>query len=174
MADRPIECTECKKPLAFDYTEMIEGTCTQQSMCKDCPVLQQKLHGLPHKESGLTPEKSITGLCCGRCDTSLEAVRTGSPLGCGECYEVFMDVLMQELKSQGKVSYHTLKTAGLQGSLHIGRSPGELSELNPSLQLLALNEALSETLTREDYEQAAWLRDQIKALQEKQREDTKG
>jgi protein arginine kinase activator len=36
-----------------------------------------------------------------------------------------------------------------------------------------LNEALNETLTREDYEQAAWLRDQIKELMEKADEGKK-
>ena len=51
--------------------------------------------------------------------------------------------------------------------LHIGRAPGEANEISPSLRLLALNEALNETLKREDYEQAAWLRDQIKDLTEK-------
>ena len=34
------------------------------------------------------------------------------------------------------------------------------------MQLVALHQALHETLSREDYEQAAWLRDQIKALTE--------
>jgi protein arginine kinase activator len=38
-----------------------------------------------------------------------------------------------------------------------------------------LNEALNETLKKEDYEQAAWLRDQIKAITEKteQSDETK-
>ncbi len=48
----------------------------------------------------------------------------------------------------------------------MGRAPGEKIEISPSLKLIALNEALSETLSREDYEQAAWLRDQIKKLTE--------
>ena len=48
--------------------------------------------------------------------------------------------------------------------IHIGRAPGESLAISPSSRLLALNEALKETLNREDYEQAAWLRDQIKAL----------
>jgi protein arginine kinase activator len=45
--------------------------------------------------------------------------------------------------------------------------------INPSSRLLALNEALKETLSREDYEQAAWLRDQIKALTESEAKDKK-
>ena len=48
----------------------------------------------------------------------------------------------------------------------MGRTPGQAVAINPSLKLLALHQALNETLSREDYEQAAWLRDQIKALTE--------
>ena len=54
--------------------------------------------------------------------------------------------------------------------LHIGRAPGEVVEINPTLRLIALNEALDETLIREEYEQAAVLRDQITAFKEKKDE----
>jgi protein arginine kinase activator len=57
--------------------------------------------------------------------------------------------------------------------LHLGRAPGESLAINPTSRLLALNEALKETLNREDYEQAAWLRDQIKALTESENSKSK-
>jgi protein arginine kinase activator len=57
--------------------------------------------------------------------------------------------------------------------VHIGRAPGQTQEMNPSMRLLALNEALNETLAQEDYEQAAWLRDQIKAITEENPEQEK-
>ena len=50
---------------------------------------------------------------------------------------------------------------------HQGHKPGELKEVNPSLKILALNEALNKTLNDEDYEQAAWIRDQIQELKKK-------
>jgi protein arginine kinase activator len=37
----------------------------------------------------------------------------------------------------------------------------------PAYQLTTLNEALNEALEKEQYEQAAWLRDQIKEWKEK-------
>jgi protein arginine kinase activator len=99
------------------------------------------------------------GLCCGQCGTTLESVRLGSPLGCPECYEIFSDILILEMQKHEKGA--SPKSAP---PLHIGRAPGEDTKAKPALRLLALNEALSETLNREDYEQAAWLRDQIKVL----------
>lgn len=163
--ERPLECSECKKPIAVHYTEVVGDSITHTCMCADCPELQRRLKGVPaHPPEGVSSE-AFKGLACGNCGTTLEALRVGAPLGCSECYTVFDDVLLPELLAAGKVPVR-LATAKKSIPIHIGRSPGESQEINPSLRLLALNEALNETLKREDYEQAAWLRDQIKALTE--------
>jgi protein arginine kinase activator len=49
----------------------------------------------------------------------------------------------------------------------MGKSPGKQPSYTLSDQLHSLNASLNESLKRENYEQAAWLRDQIKALKEK-------
>lgn len=164
--ERPLECSECKKPIDVIYTEIVGGSITRLSMCADCPELQKRLQGSSAIPSpGALGEGNIAGLACGVCGTTLDSVRVGTLLGCSECYSVFEDILLTELLSMGKVPPR-LATTKKSASLHIGRAPGESQEMNPSLRLLALNEALSETLKKEDYEQAAWLRDQIKALTE--------
>jgi protein arginine kinase activator len=164
--DRPLECGECKKPISVRYTEIVGDTITRTSMCADCPELYRRLHGIPlHLGIGGTQEESTTGLACGNCGTTLESLRVGTPLGCSNCYEVFDDILLSEMLASGKIP-HRISTTKKSIPIHIGRAPGEIQEMNPSLRLLALNEALNETLKREDYEQAAWLRDQIKALTE--------
>ncbi|MCB1083246.1 MAG: UvrB/UvrC motif-containing protein, partial [Simkania sp.] len=51
-------------------------------------------------------------------------------------------------------------------SFHVGSTPQtNQKELN-SCRLNSLNEALSDALKGENYEQAAWLRDQINSLME--------
>lgn len=166
MPDRPLECTECKKPIAVWYTEVVGHTMTHTCMCSDCPVLERKLRGTPHTE--LTPgeKEGAASLACGNCGTTLEAIRVGTPLGCDLCYEVFDDVLIPEMLTAKKIPPR-IANGKKSVPVHIGRAPGEIKEISPSLRLLALNEALSEMLKKEDYEQAAWLRDQIKALTEK-------
>jgi protein arginine kinase activator len=82
------------------------------------------------------------------------------------CYEVFDDVLISEMLAARKIPPR-IANAKKTVPVHIGRAPGEIKEISSSLRLLALNEALSDMLKKEDYEQAAWLRDQIKALTEK-------
>jgi protein arginine kinase activator len=164
--ERPLECSECRRPMRVIYTEVTGNICNTLGMCNECPELQRRLKGskeisLPN----LQPEGGMA-LACGNCGTTLESIRIGMLLGCSRCYEVFEHVLVDEL-----VRTHALPSRIHDGKrsqiLHIGRMPGTGKEQTPSLRLLALNEALHETLAQEDYEQAALLRDQIRALTEK-------
>jgi len=170
LPDRPLECTDCKKPIAVNYTEIVGPACIHTCMCSDCPVLQRKLYGLPASSTGDLLAGGRTGLACGNCGTTLDSVHVGSPLGCNVCYEIFDDMLIPELASMKKIPPR-LVTGKRTQTIHIGRAPGQMQEISSSMRLLALNEALSETLKREDYEQAALLRDQIKALTDKQQEN---
>lgn len=171
MPDRPLECGECKKPVLVYYTEIIGNSIIHTCMCKDCPELQRRLHGIP-AGTGLEGSSEGGGLACGNCGTTLEALRHGTPVGCAVCYEVFDSILLSELASGGKLPAR-LTTNKKNAQIHIGRAPGESREINTSMRLLALNEALNETLKREDYEQAALLRDQIKALTKEKEEERK-
>jgi len=163
--ERPLECGECKKPISVLYTSIIGGTMTQTTMCADCPELQRRLFSGHVHQITTSHTDSTTVLACGNCGTTLDALRVGTPLGCSTCYEVFNDVLIGELLAAKRIPPRITPNKK-SIPIHIGRSPGESIEMNPSLRLLALNEALNETIKSEDYEQAAWLRDQIKALTE--------
>lgn len=163
-ADRPLECTECKKHVAVLYTEIVGDQITHTAMCADCPELYRRLHG--GNGEPLFAVKEGGGLACGNCGTSFESVRMGHPLGCAVCYDIFDEVVFQELVHQNKMPPR-LTQFRKSIPIHIGRKPGESKELNVSAKLLALNEALSETIKAEDYEQAALLRDQIRELTEK-------
>jgi len=170
--ERPLDCLECKKPIVVVYTEIVGGVVNEVSMCADCPELRRRLYGGGGVGDEMMVVGSSGGVACGNCGTTLGAVRMGARLGCSVCYEVFADFLMGELLSSGRLP-ERLKGAKKSNPIHIGRSPGEVQqEINPALRLLALNDALSETLKREDYEQAAQLRDQIRALTEET--ETKG
>lgn len=165
--DRPLECGECKKPITVIYTEIVGENITHTSMCADCPELQRRLYGVSPAEHIYNQTGFDAGLGCGNCGTTLEEVKRGHRLGCMECYEVFDDLIINELQISNRLAP---RLVGNKKSMpiHMGRTPGETLAINPSSRLLALNEALRETLSREDYEQAAWLRDQIRALTENQ------
>jgi protein arginine kinase activator len=170
MAERPLDCSECRKPIAVHYTEIVGERITRTIMCADCPHLARRLYG-KIEQVGAQPKEGAF-LACGNCGTALDAVRMGSPVGCYECYKVFADALIDDLLKQNRISRHLTVNKKTQ-PLHIGRAKGEVTEISPTLRLIALNEALDEMLIREDYEQAALLRDQIRALKEKSDEEGK-
>ncbi len=164
LPERPMECSgECRRPIQVLYTEIIGKTISRMAMCEECPVLHQKLRG-----SGATSEamgKIQTSLVCGGCGMALDEVKMGASLGCPLCYDVFKEEVIHEMVQLEQLPP---KTAFQKKGepLHIGRSPGHQQQIDPSLKLLALQQALHETLGREDYEQAALLRDQIRKIEE--------
>jgi len=169
LPERHLECGECKKPIVVVYTEIVGKMIYRLGMCADCPILRQKLHG----DARLT---AIGGqaaeLVCGGCGTTSDEVKMGSLLGCSLCYEVFEDLVIQELQTANRLA-QKMSAVKKVAPLHMGRIPGQPGEVNPALKLAALHQALHDTLGREDYEEAAWLRDQIKALTEEKKNNGK-
>lgn len=169
LPERHLECSGCKKPIVVCYTEMVGKMIYRLGMCADCPILRQKLHG----HAGIKADSQTAqaaDLSCGGCGMTADEVRMGAPLGCSLCYEVFEDLVIQELLTANRIMQ---KIAGLKKvvPLHMGRLPGQSEDVSPAGKLLALHQALHETLSKEDYEQAAWLRDQIKALTEENKKN---
>ncbi len=164
MSDRPIECSQCKRPVKVLYKEILSDTVNCTEMCTDCPVLQAKLHG-----ETLQTDKKEAQVCCSTCGTTLESIRMGQPVGCMECYAIFNDFLIGELIAADAIPIALQKKLASQRSqvIHIGKSPDKPVDITISSRLASLNEALNDALKRENIEQAAWLRDQIKTLTEK-------
>ncbi|QVL57619.1 MAG: UvrB/UvrC motif-containing protein [Simkaniaceae bacterium] len=162
MPERPIECSQCKKCADVIYTEMVGETTTTTEMCRDCPVLKHKLEG---KVPAMGTPKKEEGLCCSHCHTSLESVLMGEALGCKDCYFIFQDVLVDQLMETQLISPRLKpSSASPTPTLHIGKSPFINGKSENSTRIRDLNEALSEALKGENYEEAAWLRDQINSL----------
>ena len=90
--------------------------------------------------------------------TTLDSIRSGNPIGCSNCYSVFGEILVNELLEDDFLPSSTKE------NLHTGKKPSQVLSIPTQSQITTLNEALKEALTKEQYEQAAWLRDQIKAL----------
>lgn len=169
MPERPDECGQCKKPAKVLYKEIVGNRITVTEMCADCPVLYKKLHGDTPELPKESKEALGAGLYCGHCHTSLEAVKMGNPMGCSECYTVFGDLLVQELIAENKIPAQMQQVKRNQ-PLHIGKTPDKQANIPASSRLTALNEALNDALQRENYEEAAWLRDQIKEIMGKKDE----
>lgn len=166
MEERPLECSQCKKKAVVVYQEVVGSQITVQHMCTECPLLKQKLEGKKEADNTETPQNE-EGLCCNTCQTSLESLLMGQPLGCQDCYVVFQDILTDQLTAMNQIAPNVKPSQkSKSSSFHVGSSPQtNQKELN-SNRLNSLNEALSDALKGENYEQAAWLRDQINSLME--------
>ncbi len=169
MAERPVECGQCKKSAKIIYKEIVGKTITVTEMCPDCPVLLRKLHGATPEQLTEVNKEADTGLYCGNCHTPLEAVKMGNPMGCSQCYMIFGDLLVQELIAENKIP-NQMQNARRNQPLHIGKTPDKPVDIPESNRLTSLSEALNDALQKENYEEAAWLRDQIKELMDKKDE----
>jgi len=163
MSERPLECSQCKKNPNVVYKEMVGSNVATTHLCQDCPILKQKLKG--EETLGNSLQKKEEGLFCTHCKTSLEAILMGKPLGCKECYSIFQEALIKEMIEIPLVSPKLkLNPAMPTSTLHIGKTPLTDKNAENIARICDLNEALNEALRKENYEEAAWLRDQIDSL----------
>ena len=139
MFEKPLECSGCQSEGCIEYILLEKGEEKGLLMCEECPLLQIKLHG---ETDPLVHHVREEGLSCIACGTTLQSVKADHQVGCPECYLVFEERLKELLHPT---------------HFHIGRSP-------LSSRAAELNIELSEAVKKENYEHAAYLRDQIKEL----------
>lgn len=166
--ERCLECSECKKPIHTCYTVATQSGIQRLNMCADCPMLHKKLYGQENIPSQATGNDPRTSLCCGSCGLTRDEVQMGSPLGCALCYELFQDEVFHDIVDIGHMP-NKIKEGNQATHLHIGKTPATQQQTwNSGVTLVSLQKELQETLKREDYEQAAWIRDKIQALTKNQ------
>lgn len=153
MSERPLECSECRKELCTRFVQVNLTQSVEHAVCRDCPMLARWCGLVEPSGSSEKTAQGAGDICCGHCGTTMDNVLMGTPLGCTDCYDVFADALCTQIL---KIPFSNV--------IHCGRGPGERASFNPTLRLYALNEALQETLSREEYEEAARIRDEINAL----------
>ncbi|HPE85595.1 MAG: UvrB/UvrC motif-containing protein [Chlamydiia bacterium] len=147
MTKRPMECSRCRKKASILYQEIECDVTIYTQMCSDCPVLKARL-GTPG------PSESTTGsMCCVRCHTSLDQIKESQTLGCCNCYTVFQDYITEQALR-----------CGLTPPFHKGKCPGSNQKFSIPERITDLTGALNQALNKENYEEAAVLRDQIQEL----------
>jgi protein arginine kinase activator len=91
-------------------------------------------------------------IVCPACGFTQADFKKSGRLGCAECYTAFSEGLEKLLKSMHK------------GTKHIGKVPVSLRQnIDLSERIKTLQKKLEKAISVEDFEQAALLRDEIKA-----------
>jgi protein arginine kinase activator len=156
-------CDSCQKREATVHlTEIVDGAKHEVHYCEEC-AQQHGVHTLSPQsflgnlvgagsgaEEGPEPDLVCTG-----CDLTYGEFRQRGRLGCPECYVAFREGLVPLLER-------------IHGSAqHLGRVPEKAGEhLKVERRLVELKRELARVIQREEYEQAAGIRDRIRELTE--------
>ena len=162
-------CEICKKvPATVHLTEINNNVKTEIHMCESCAAakgvdikkplsLQQLFAGKLAVSSGEKAEKpraSASNVICPHCGISWEDFQEKGRLGCALDYEVFAQELRPLLDD-----FHA--TPGR----HIGKRPHPTPLDEHRRRKLECQRLLQEAVAREDYREAARLRDCIRELE---------
>ncbi len=161
-----MKCERCQKNEAsYFYREVINGKETKAYLCAQCagkaekdniPAFQDIFGGfmgnifstVPHKQTGIADTER-----CSLCGTDFATLAKNGKVGCPKCYESFASRLDPTVKR-------------LHGeAVHKGRIPRKYSEkLSARREEEQLEEALRAAIEKEEYEQAAVIRDKLREI----------
>lgn len=163
-------CDECgQRKATVHLTQIVNGKKTERHLCAHCAQRHEhefffepqfSIHNLLAGllEGWQPPAGTVQDLRCSRCGLRYrEFARTGL-LGCSHCYREFrhqLEPVLRRIQGQVRHSGKVPSRAGAQ--VQLGR------------QLEQLRARLREAVAREEYEEAARLRDQIRALEQRLR-----
>ena len=177
-------CEQCKKREAtVRFLEVVNGVTTEHNLCSVCAsqldmgsfssVLEKEI-SLASLLSGLLGIQDIeknngkyAEVVCPNCGTTYEAFAETSRFGCRDCYSVFGPLLGDNIRH-------------LQGSeRHVGKRPDyvikeavepaeepQMPKFSTEEQIRLLQARIKDAIRREDYEEAAVIRDEIRGLKE--------
>ena len=159
-------CDQChERDAVLNLTQIVENAVTQLHLCEKCAAERgiETTVSMPKHPLGdfleAVQQQALQlpgdAARCAYCGTSLRDFRSSGRLGCAHCYGAFENSLRDLLRR-------------VHGSAqHVGR---RYQVPNPALlerdaSLGALRTQLQEAIEREDFESAARLRDEIRALE---------
>ncbi len=163
-------CESChEKEATVHLTHVVDGKIHKHHLCEECAAQKGlDVHAQPLDLGGMMenlkaqlaqlkdtldrPDAAGPAACPACGTTRMEILKRGR-LGCDRCYEVFAAEMLPVVVS-------------LQhGDQHLGKVPRRASAgLKNSVELARLRRELDQAVAAENYERAAKLRDQIKAL----------
>ena len=167
----PMLCQRCGKlPATIHMTEISDGgDRTEWHICEECanaeglaqgpPIAPMALASLIQMESPASAQAGgVEPATCPHCGITFEEFRTKGRFGCPHDYTLFAEALNPLLDKIHGAHQHT------------GRLPRGQQAVDSALsdRMLRLRRELQDAVRREDYENAATLRDTIKELEQQE------
>lgn len=180
-------CQKCKvREATVTITKMIHNMQITMHLCPECsknfsPSVQKQISGVNNilismmDSVDLPDTENEVVRSCAKCGMTFDDFRKKGTVGCEECFNVYRDKLesiMKRLHGSHKhvgLSYERIKHSAppsndvLQNKLYTKEDGKPKSTVD---QIENLRKALSEAVAKEEYEEAAKLRDMIKIMEE--------
>ncbi len=187
------KCHLCGKIAHLFLTQVVQGKITELCLCENCAKnkgffdpqslsfaekffpeeLKKKVEDIvkeiadissleePHMLSTVTPKMDMLTQCPS-CQFTIEQVRETGRMGCPHCYSVFQ--VSQEINTQSSFS----KDEDMDDLLSLSEpfGSGDSPETPVALKIAKLELDLELAISREHYELAATIRDEINKLKE--------
>ncbi len=158
-------CEKCQKEQAnVHITTIINGEQKEMHLCKNCAATGGFLPLGAMPDLGwqqvipyiMTPKSPNSGVSCPECGQTYERFSRHDRFGCPTCYTTFgerTDELLKRIHGANR---------------HKGKVPSQKSpSLSPEQQkLLALKKQLDTLVAKEEFEEAAKVRDEIRQLEQ--------
>ncbi len=172
-----MKCQKCNQRTANTHiTQVINGAKTEMYLCHDCANENQELFSFKSAfdnefenllsgfwgthSGGKTLSSSPNTKKCDNCGLTLaELMNNGKP-GCSKCYTVFTQQLTRPLKQIHGSAQRTGKIPEKAGK-----------ELKLAQKVKVLENKLNIAIGEQNFEEAAVIRDQIRALQNENRQE---
>jgi len=174
-----MKCDLCGQNAATVHlTEIIDDESRELHLCEACA--QEKGAGAAQEfglagllagltDFGIKPSgKRTPKPTCPECGLTYEDFRKSGRLGCGDCYTAFRPFLVPLLKHIHGSTQHVGRIPTTLSQRRKGRKPVQTPD-----ELNQLKEQLKTAVVAEAFEEAARLRDQIRALETKPKKRTK-
>lgn len=164
-------CDECGiRPAVVHLTTIVGGEVQEKNLCSACMAkIRNQLPGSvdldglagllsgffqsAQSENNKEEREGEISLKCPNCGLTYATFQKTGLLGCAQCYQAFREPLEVILKRIHGNTQHT------------GRVPRkEMNSISAQIQIDQLKRQLAQAVTAEEYETAAALRDQIRAL----------
>lgn len=175
-------CERCgKNPATIMVKKFINGHKQEVKLCADCAKGEAGGFNL-HLDPSLTLQNLLTSLMdqenfpsplvkgsygnqieCQRCGLSYDQFRKGGRFGCSECYGNFKPFLPPFLQRIHGSSKHTGKVFSAINS-----------QPQPNGEIIKLKKELEALIAREEYEEAAGVRDKIRELEKQTQSPKRG
>lgn len=162
-----MNCDRCGQRQATIFlTKVVNGSKTELHLCKECAeqgdsefFKDMSLVNILATLAGARPKpaEAVPPVVCPNCGFTLERFRREGRLGCEQCYRQFSaDIMPMMRKLHGSLQHTGRRPGAAARQPSEKRKPGRLEELKQQLKL---------AVKAEEYEKAAGLRDEIRALE---------